>query len=301
MYKIFATIFALFLAYSSSASVLVIHNQLGTNYTMYLNGEKYEHSSKEHTLINSINDVSVTLNIVIKGDKLLNVFEKLELKSDKYYTYKLYYKGKKAKLSEEESGNIADFKQPTENFELFKYGNIKPISSYINNSKSTGQGTSSMTMERTPTIKKETDSSTVTESYTKKKQSETKESSTEISNVKTQRESEYAVAVMEVPTDCKKAIDKKEFEKILTLINDVTEPNAKLGTAKRNLSNICINTDQLAQVLKALPLESDRIELGRKAYLHLVDKENFSQVESAFETKAAYKAVEQYIEIKYGN
>lgn len=106
---------------------------------------------------------------------------------------------------------------------------------------------------------------------------------------------------MEVPTDCKKAIDKKEFEKILTLINDVTEPNAKLGTAKRNLSNICINTDQLAQVLKALPLESDRIELGRKAYLHLVDKENFSQVESAFETKAAYKAVEQYIEIKYGN
>jgi hypothetical protein len=88
---------------------------------------------------------------------------------------------------------------------------------------------------------------------------------------------------------CEKAMSNDNLEHALKLLNRTQIDGEKYKYSNEIVKYNCISCSQLAQLLKALNFELDKIKLVKEAYSNISDKENFKTLESYFRFESSKK------------
>ncbi|HET8573302.1 MAG TPA: DUF4476 domain-containing protein [Edaphocola sp.] len=85
-------------------------------------------------------------------------------------------------------------------------------------------------------------------------------------------------------TDCPNAMSNEEFEGFALKLLDRDGDDNRLKYLKKQLNIYCFSTEQVRIIAKNLTMQSSRYEAVKMLYRHTSDQENYSRLESLFNT-----------------
>lgn len=91
---------------------------------------------------------------------------------------------------------------------------------------------------------------------------------------------------------CSVNLDEKDIEHFLFLIKKTNDFSNRITYVAKTVSHNCYTVAQLTQILNTLDTELDKLKYARKAYYHLLDKENAKLLVSVFNFKGV---TEEYL------
>tara|TARA_B110000211_G_C14062311_1_gene546114 strand:- start:1380 stop:1742 length:363 start_codon:yes stop_codon:yes gene_type:complete len=93
----------------------------------------------------------------------------------------------------------------------------------------------------------------------------------------------FSVTLNATPVDCTVPIADSEFQAEIKKIQTHDFDEAKKEATEKLLLGKCFTSAQVKTLLENLSFEEHKLELAKKAYAHVIDKENFGIVSSIFE------------------
>lgn len=98
------------------------------------------------------------------------------------------------------------------------------------------------------------------------------------------------------PVECTTAISNEVFQNELKKINAHDFDEAKKEATKKLLLGKCFTTVQVKEILEALSFEEDKLELAKKAFPQVIDKQNYGAIKSVFEFDSAKEELDLFIQ-----
>jgi hypothetical protein len=104
-----------------------------------------------------------------------------------------------------------------------------------------------------------------------------------------------SITLNATPGDCTSPITSVEFHTEFKKIKAHDFDEAKKEATEKFLMDKCFTSKQVKQLLENLSFEEHKLELAKKAYTHVTDKENFGIIESIFEFDDAIDELAEFI------
>ncbi|GIV27650.1 MAG: hypothetical protein KatS3mg027_1464 [Bacteroidia bacterium] len=96
-------------------------------------------------------------------------------------------------------------------------------------------------------------------------------------------------------TVVKCAVSDSEFESIKKSINSKSFEDSKLTMAKQISDSKCLKSSQVRDIMKLFSFEQTRLEFAKYAYKNVIDKDNYYQVNDAFQFENSIEELNESI------
>ncbi len=96
-------------------------------------------------------------------------------------------------------------------------------------------------------------------------------------------------------TVVKCAVSDTEFENIKKSINSKSFEDSKLTVAKQICDSKCLKSSQVRDIMKLFSFEQTRLDFAKYAYKNVIDKENYYQVNDAFQFENSIEELNESI------
>lgn len=110
-----------------------------------------------------------------------------------------------------------------------------------------------------------------------------------------QRQITNAVPGYNGPFGCNHPMTSESFADVKTSIAAKSFENSKSIIAKQVISNNCITTAQLKEIIRLFDFESTRLEIAKYAYGYTYDKGNYYKINDAFTFESSITDLNNYI------
>ena len=110
-----------------------------------------------------------------------------------------------------------------------------------------------------------------------------------------QRQITNAVPGYNGPYGCNHPLNATSFEDVKSSISSKSFENSKLTIAKQVISNNCLITSQLKEIMKLFDFEASRLDIAKFAYGYTYDKGNYYQLNDAFDFESSITDLNNYI------
>lgn len=97
------------------------------------------------------------------------------------------------------------------------------------------------------------------------------------------------------PLNCTTAISNDSFKSELKKITAHDFDEAKKEATEKLLLGKCFTSEQVKKILEQLSFEEDKLELAKKAFPQVVDKQNFGIISTVFEFDSAKQELNKFI------
>jgi hypothetical protein len=110
-----------------------------------------------------------------------------------------------------------------------------------------------------------------------------------------QRQVTNAVPGYKGPYGCNHPLNPESFSNVKTSIAAKSFENSKIIIAKQVISNNCLITTQVKEIIQLFDFESSRLEIAKYAYAYTYDKGNYYQINDAFDFESSINELNTYI------
>ncbi len=117
-------------------------------------------------------------------------------------------------------------------------------------------------------------------------------------NTNNQRQITNAVPGYNGPFGCNHPLNASSFEEVKTSIASKSFENSKLTIAKQVITNNCLITSQIKEIMKLFDFEASRLDIAKFAYGYTYDKGNYYQLNDAFDFESSITDLNNYIKNK---
>ncbi len=100
-----------------------------------------------------------------------------------------------------------------------------------------------------------------------------------------------------VTNNCFNPMSNADFEKLKTTVKGKSFESDQLTIAKQGCKNGCMSAVQIAGVMKVMKFESTRLDFAQYAYPFCTDKNNYYQVNDAFEHSMSIEELEEALNL----
>ncbi|NVN94163.1 MAG: DUF4476 domain-containing protein [Bacteroidetes bacterium] len=100
------------------------------------------------------------------------------------------------------------------------------------------------------------------------------------------------------PYGCNHPMTSQMFADVKTSISSKSFENSKLTIAKQVISNNCLTSAQVKEILKLFDFEATRLDVAKFAYGYTYDKGNYYQLNDAFNFESSIDDLNNYIKTK---
>lgn len=114
-------------------------------------------------------------------------------------------------------------------------------------------------------------------------------------NRNNQRQVTDAVPGYYGPYGCNFPMTNSNFATVKTSISSKNFESSKLTVAKQVITNNCLTTSQIKEIVKLFDFESTRLEFAKFAYSYVYDKGNYFQLNDAFDFESSIDDLNRYI------
>lgn len=98
------------------------------------------------------------------------------------------------------------------------------------------------------------------------------------------------------PLECTTAISNDVFKTELNKITAHDFDEAKKEATEKLLLGKCFTAEQVKKILQQLSFEEDKLELAKKAFPQVIDKQNFGIISGVFEFDSAKQELNKFIQ-----
>ena len=100
------------------------------------------------------------------------------------------------------------------------------------------------------------------------------------------------------PYGCNHPMTSQMFAEVKTSISSKSFENSKLTIAKQVISNNCLTSAQVKEILKLFDFEATKLDVAKFAYGYTYDKGNYYQLNDAFNFESSIDELNNYIKTK---
>ena len=97
------------------------------------------------------------------------------------------------------------------------------------------------------------------------------------------------------PRPCRNAMGNADFEEAKKAIKDGNFDDTKVSIAQQIMMTNCLNTNQVAEILKLINFEESRLELAKFAYDYCTDKNNYYKLSSSFNFDSSKNELSNFV------
>lgn len=260
---ILATILLAFNLSYAQKSNLVFYTEPSESFYIILNGIKQNTNARTNININDLNDQSYNCKIIFKNKAYGQLDKTIIINPGTEATYVIR-----------------------------KYSKTKWLISFIketplinNNANSTTQTTTTITTTSTTTTNQ-------TESKNQKRYSPHQHK-----NRNNLHQVTDAVPGYQGPYGCEYPMNNVNFSNAKSSIASKSFENSKLTIAKQVITNNCLTTSQIKEIVKMFDFENTRLEFAKYAYNYVYDKGNYFQLNDVFDFESTINDLNNYINI----
>ncbi len=114
-------------------------------------------------------------------------------------------------------------------------------------------------------------------------------------NRNNQRQVTDAVPGYHGPYGCNYPMTNENFATAKKSVSSKNFESSKLTVAKQVITNNCLTTSQIKEIVKLFDFESTRLEYAKFAYSYVYDKGNYFQLNDAFDFESSIDDLNRYI------
>jgi hypothetical protein len=98
------------------------------------------------------------------------------------------------------------------------------------------------------------------------------------------------------PYGCNFPMTRDNFTTVKNSVSSKNFESSKLTVAKQVITNNCLTTSQIKEIVKLFDFESTRLEFAKFAYSYVYDKGNYFQLNDAFDFESSIDELNNYID-----